>query len=140
MALQGKFDSAGLYEVGYFFDPDQDEEKTVTSLPIAKPTPFIVEAFRFAGKNAETALVLAGVHSKTEPEGVTLATSIKEMLIQKASKGIKPLFNTIVIPCLFNISRYGRGGNNRQVFIWDIVTKKRKAVTGKKNYTSTVAL
>ena len=73
--------------------------------PYASPAgkPPVVRAFYFPGKTDRRALILGGVHNKTEPQGERVVEKLRMILAARPSP---PFFTTILVPSLFDKARY----------------------------------
>ena len=69
-----------------------------------KPSP--VKAFVFAGQTDRRALVIGGVHNKTEPQGAAVVEKMRTLLTARAKAKKPPFFTTVLVPNLFDPSRY----------------------------------
>ena len=69
-----------------------------------------VKAFFFQGRTNQRALIIGGVHNKTEPQGREVVERLQVALTANAAKGILPYFTTVLVPELFKQDLYSGPG------------------------------
>lgn len=78
--------------------------------------PSAVRAHFFRGQTNRRALLIGGVHNLTEPQGERVIAGLRTLLTHRAAAGRLPYFTTILVPTLFDRSRYhSRQGAGRWV-------------------------
>ncbi len=66
------------------------------------------------GRTARKALVLGGVHNKTEPQGARVVNDLLALLTTRTAANKPPFFTVVLIPNLFDPGRY-KGGAGRWI-------------------------
>lgn len=92
--------------------------------PLADPSgaPSSVTAQFFPGRTSRKALIVGGVHNRTEPQGSVVVGKLAAMLTSRIAAGRPPFFSVYLVQNLFDPSRYDpasprsvRGGMGRDV-------------------------
>ena len=78
--------------------------------PVALSDPYggtsAVKAHFFPGKTDRRAMILGGVHNKTEPQGARVVEKLRTLLTTRMASGQSPFFTTVLVPSLFAPGRY----------------------------------
>jgi Domain of unknown function (DUF4157) len=81
--------------------------------PIALSDPYggtsAVRAQYFPGVTDRRALIIGGVHNRTEPQGAAVVEKLRALLTARIAAGRPPYFTTVLVPNLFTASRYDTG-------------------------------
>ncbi len=65
-----------------------------------------VTAHFVPGRTSRKALIIGGVHNKTEPQGAEVVNRLLKLLTTRAAAGKKPFFTVVLVPDLFAATRY----------------------------------
>jgi hypothetical protein len=68
-----------------------------------------ITAHLFTGRTDRRALIIGGVHNRTEPQGAAVVDRLRALLASRATLGTRPFFTVILVPDLFARSRYSPG-------------------------------
>jgi Domain of unknown function (DUF4157) len=63
----------------------------------------------FKGTTDRRALIIGGVHNKTEPQGAAVVLKLQAILEARAKAGKPPFFTVILVPNLFDPKQYSTG-------------------------------
>jgi hypothetical protein len=73
-----------------------------------------VMAHFIPGRTARKALIIGGVHNKTEPQGARVVNNLLKLLTIRVAAKKPPFFSVVLVPNLFDSSRY-KGGAGRWI-------------------------
>jgi hypothetical protein len=72
----------------------------------SKATSFPIQAFFFKGTSDRKALIIGGVHRKSEPQGVAVVEKLRALLTARAAALNPQFFTVILVPALFDLTQY----------------------------------
>jgi uncharacterized protein DUF4157 len=80
-------------------------------LAVADPYggPTSVSAHFFQGRSDRRALIIGGVHNRTEPQGAVVVERLRTLLTARLATGSLPFFTTVLVPNLFATARFSSG-------------------------------
>ncbi|HYW14089.1 MAG TPA: DUF4157 domain-containing protein [Longimicrobium sp.] len=93
--------------------------RTMPANPMALLDPYSgapspVKAHFVQGRSDRKALILGGVHNKTEPQGARVVKNLLTLLTIRTAAKKPPFFSVVLIPDLFDAGRY-KGGAGRWI-------------------------